>query len=322
LQRARVTDRRIFETRISGNLAITGALLGSRGRITGALSLEDTEIRIPSSGLGAGEYIPPLVHVNESAESLATRRAARLNNGAVDPNGRVPNAFALDLTLSSPNRVFIRGRGLDAELGGNLRLTGTTLDVVPAGEFTLLRGRLDILGRRFALSDGLARLQGRFIPFVRLTATTSTDGITASIVLEGEADRLQIRFLSVPELPEEEIVARLLFGRELGRLSPFQAAQLASAVATLAGRGGEGVVGNLRRSFGLDDLDVSTGENGLAAVRLGRYLSENIYTNVIVDAEGRSEVSINLDVSRSVTVRGRTDSEGRSGVGIFFERDY
>jgi len=320
LDAARISDRRIFETRLSGALAVTGPLQGG-GRIAGALSLDGTEMRIPSTGLGVGGYVPPgMVHIGDSAAVRETRARARVNGEAGTREGG--NPFALDLTLSAPNRVFIRGRGLDAELGGALRLTGTTDDVVPSGEFSLIRGRLDLLGRRFVLSDGSAQLTGRFLPFIRLTATTVTDGITAQIVLEGEADALQIRFLSVPELPEEEVVALILFGRGLDRLSPFQAAQLASAVATLAGRGGEGLIGGLRRGFGLDDLDVSTTEEGLAALRLGRYLTENIYTDLTVDSQGRSEVSINLDVSSSVTVRARTDSEGRSGIGLFFERDY
>ena len=320
LNNARVTDRRIFGTSISGALAVQGPLIRG-GRITGALSLSETEVRIPSTGLGVGGYTPPgMLHVGESAAARTTRMRARVNG---DPEARQSrNPFDLDLTLSSPNRVFIRGRGLDAELGGALRLTGTTDDVVPAGEFNLIRGRLDILGRRFVLSDGLARLTGRFIPFLQLTATTVTEGITAQILVEGEADALDIRFLSVPELPEEEVVARILFGRGLDRLSPFQAAQLASAVATLAGRGGEGLVGTLRRGFGLDDLDVTTTAEGTAALRLGRYLTENIYTDLSVDSEGRSEVSINLDLTESVTVRGRADSTGRSGIGVFFERDY
>ncbi|MGY6635265.1 MAG: translocation/assembly module TamB domain-containing protein [Alkalilacustris sp.] len=322
LANARLTDRRIYETRVSGGIGIDGPLTGG-ARITGSLALADTEVRIPSTGLGVGGYTPPgIVHVGESSAARLTRLRAGINGDAGGANGNGGNPFALDLTLSSPNRVFIRGRGLDAEMGGELRLTGTTADVIPAGEFTLIRGRLDILGRRFVLSDGAARMTGRFVPFITMTATTQTDGVTASILVEGEANELGISFQSTPELPEEEVVALILFGRGLDRLSPLQAAQLASAVATLAGRGGDGVVGGLRRSFGLDDLDVSTTDDGLAALRLGRYLTENVYTDVVVDSEGRSEVSINLDVSSSVTVRARTDTDGRSGVGVFFERDY
>lgn len=319
LNRARVSDNNIFDTRISGNLAIDGLLIRG-GRISGALDLEDTELRIPSTGLGANGFTPRMTHLGESAAVRETRLRARLNGDR--GNGEGGNVFDLDLTLNSPNRIFLRGRGLDAELGGSLLLTGTTRDVVPSGQFSLLRGRLDILGRRFVLSEGLARLQGRFVPFIQLSATTSTDGINATILVEGEADALDIRFLSSPELPEEEVVARLLFGQGLDRLSPFQAAQLASAVATLAGRGGEGIVGNLRNSFGLDDLDVQATEDGTAALRVGKYLTENVYTDVTVDAEGRSEISLNLDLSPSLRVRGRTDNEGRSGIGIFFERDY
>ncbi len=320
LQRASISDRRIFETRLSGRVLIDGPLTGG-GRISGDLALDDTEVRIPSTGLGVGGYTPPgIIHIGESSAARLTRLRAGVNGEAQTGNGA--NPFDLDLSLSSPNRLFIRGRGLDAEMGGELRLTGTTADVVPAGEFTLIRGRLDILGRRFVLSDGAARLTGRFVPFITLTATTQTEGITASILVEGEANEMGISFQSVPDLPEEEVVALILFGRGLDRLSPFQAAQLASAVATLAGRGGEGVVGGLRRGLGLDDLDVSTTDDGQAALRLGRYLTENIYTDVTVDSEGRSEVSINLDVTTSVTVRARTDTEGRSGLGVFFERDY
>lgn len=314
-----LSDQRIYETQVSGGLDIDGPLT-TGGLVSGALRLSETEIRIPSTGLGGSGFIPPLRHVNEPAAVRATRDRAGLTEGRGDGGPRVP--WALDLTISAPNRVFVRGRGLDAELGGTLTLAGTTAEVIPSGEFSLIRGRLDLLGRRFTLSEGFARLQGRFVPFVRLVASTTANGLFASIILSGEADALEIDFDSSPELPDEEILARLLFGQDLGRLTAFQAAQLASAVATLAGRGGEGIVGNLRRNFGLDDLDISSDTQGNAALRLGKYLTERIYTDITVDSTGKSEVSINLDVSPSVTVRGRTDSEGRSGLGVFYERDY
>jgi len=316
---ARITDRRIFETTVDGTLAVAGPLR-TGGTISGNVRLSDTELRLPSTGLGGSGFIPPMRHVNEPSDVRRTRDHAGLTTGRGDGGPRIP--WNLDLAVSSPNRIFLRGRGLDAELGGTLILRGTTAEVVPSGEFGLIRGRLDLLGRRFTLSDGFARLQGRFIPFVQLVAATTTRELSARIIVSGEADALELRFESVPELPDEEILARLLFGQELGRLSAFQAAQLASAVATLAGRGGDGIIGNLRQAFGFADFDITSDTQGQAALRVGRYLAENIYTDITVDSQGRSEVSINLDVSPSVTVRGRTDSEGRSGVGIFFERDY
>ncbi|MCL4186002.1 MAG: translocation/assembly module TamB domain-containing protein [Rhodobacteraceae bacterium] len=321
LERARFTDPALYDTRVSGALSVTGPLAGG-ARIAGTLGLDETELRIPSTGLGGSAPVPPLRHVGEPAEVRATRARAGLDAAAADDAAAPARPFALALRIEAPRRIFVRGRGLDAELGGALELAGTTAAVVPIGGFSLIRGRLDLLGRRFQLTEGQAQLQGQFAPYLRLAAVTEAEGITVRIEVEGEATEPAIRFLSAPELPEEEVLARLLFGKGIETISALQAAQLASAVATLAGRGGEGVVGRLRRGFGLDDLDVSTDADGTAAVRAGRYLTENIYTDVTVGADGRSAVRLNIDVSPSLTVRGTATSDGRTGIGLFFERDY
>lgn len=320
LSSARITEPDLFETEVSGALTVSGAIRGG-GLVAGAIDVGTTEIRIAATGLGTGDVPDGLSHRNEPSPVRLTRaRAGLVDTGASRGGGR--NPLALDLLIRAPNRIFLRGRGLDAELGGALRLSGTTAAIVPQGQFDLIRGRLDILGRRLAFDEGLARLEGSFDPYVRLVAVTEADGITVRVVVEGPASEPEIRFESSPELPEDEVLARLFFGRGLSELSPLQAARLASAVAQLSGRGGGDVVGRLRENFGLDDLDITTDDDGAAAVRAGRYLSENVYTEVTVGSEGKSDISINLDLSRSVTVKGRADSEGETGLGIFFERDY
>lgn len=315
-------DPSLYETRANGRLMVSGPLTGG-ARIAGRIDLGDTELRIPSSGLGGVAAIPDLRHVGELAAVRRTRaRAGLLDDGAGGTRGGTSRAFPLDVVISAPNRVFIRGRGLDAELGGDFRITGTTANVVPSGGLNLIRGRLDLLGKRFAFSEGSLQMEGSLTPTIRLVATTSTDDGTASVVITGPADAPEITFSSSPELPQEEVVARLLFGRGLTTLTPLQAAQLASAVATLTGKGGGGVVDRLRKSFGLDDFDISASENGSAAVRAGKYLSENAYVDLKLDSAGKSEVSINLDVSPTVTVRGRAGGDGGTGLGIHYERDY
>ena len=313
-------DPSLYETRANGRLTVSGPLTGG-ALIAGRIDLGQTELRIPSSGLGGIAAIPDLRHVGEPAAVRRTRARAGLLDAA-GGTAAPRRAYRLDVTVAAPNRVFIRGRGLDAELGGDFRIAGTTAAVVPSGGLELIRGRLDLLGKRFAFTEGSVQMEGSLVPTIRLVATTDTVDGSASVVVDGPADAPAIRFLSQPELPEEEVVARLLFGRGLTSLTPIQAAQLASAVATLTGKGGGGVVDRLRRSFGLDDFDVSTSEGGAAAVRAGKYLSENVYVDLKVDAEGKSEVSINLDLSPSVTVRGRSGGDGGTGIGIHFERDY
>ncbi|MBT8409942.1 MAG: translocation/assembly module TamB domain-containing protein, partial [Alphaproteobacteria bacterium] len=323
LRRVVLTDPTLYESSVDGTLTIAGPLAGG-GRIGGRLALGPSELRIPSATVGGTGAIPVIRHVNEPPEVRRTRaRAGLIDDGKSSggPGGGGP-VFPLDLVITAENQIFIRGRGLDAEMAGRLRLGGTTANILPIGQFNLVRGRLDILGKRLVLNDGLVQLQGNFDPFIRLEATTQTQDVTVRIVVEGLASDPQIRFLSEPQLPEEEVVAQLLFGRGIETLSPLQAAQLASAVATLAGKGGAGVLSKVRESTGLDDLDVTTGDDGATAVRAGKYISEKVYTDVTVASDGESEVNLNFDLSPRVTLKGSVDTTGNTGVGVFFQRDY
>ena len=101
----------------------------------------------------------------------------------------------------------------------------------------------------------------------------------------------------------------------------FADASVASAIATLAGRGGGGIVEGFRDRLGLDSFDVTTDNQGNAAVQAGIYLTDQIYTEAIVSAD-ETEINLNFDVTRDVTLRGSVTSEGDNAIGIYFERDY
>ena len=314
-------DPQLYETRASGNLTIVGPLAGG-AVISGLISLGDTELQIPASGLGGVEAIPDIQHIREPGDARATRARAGLLGQAGTPGQTNVRAYGLDLTISAPTRVFLRGRGLDAELGGSVRLRGNTANVVPDGGLNLIRGRLDILGKRLVLSEAQLRLEGDFVPFIRIVASTESDGVTSSVLIEGLVNDPTVSFTSSPQLPQEEVLSRLLFGRGLEALSAFQAAQLAGAVASLAGKGGEGIVAKLRKGFGLDDLDVRTTDDGTASLRAGKYISRNVYSEIEVDQSGKSQIQLNLDVTDSITLRGSASSDGTTGIGIVLEKDY
>jgi translocation and assembly module TamB len=319
----RLYDPNLYEAFVDGSIAIRGPLAGG-AMISGALSLSGAEVRVPESGFDTAGALLNLVHVNEPADVRATRdHAGLLDGGGTGRSARPARAaFGLDLTVSAPSRIFLRGRGIDAELGGQLRLLGTTAAVVPSGSFNLIRGRLDILGKRLVLSQANLTLAGSFVPVLEIAASTESDGVVSTVGIDGPANDPVVSFTSVPDLPQEEVLARLLFGRALDTISPLQAAQLANAVAVLAGRGGEGLVNRLRRGFGLDDLDVATAEDGSTALTAGKYIAENVYTEVEIGQGGKTSVNLNLDLRKGVTLKAGVDGEGETGIGIFIERDY
>ncbi len=316
-------DPKLYRTSIDGALRLAGPLAGG-ARIDGQINVGETDVSVPSTGLTSIGDIPPITHIGATRPVISTRRKAGIESASAgdDPAAGGGVAYGLNVAISAPSRIFVRGRGLDAELGGNLRLTGTTRRIISAGRFDLLRGRLDILGKRFDLVEGSIQFQGNLVPYIRFVSATSTNTGEVRVVVQGPADAPEVTFEATPDAPQDEVLAQLLFGRNLSEISPIQALQLANAVATLAGRGGTGVIGNLREGFGLDDLDVTTTDDGATAVRAGKYISENVYTDVTAASDGSGEVSLNLDITDNLKGKATLGSDGNSGIGIFFEKDY
>ncbi|MEQ5868348.1 translocation/assembly module TamB domain-containing protein [Sagittula sp. NFXS13] len=321
LRNAGLQQTDLFDTTANGRITIEGPLTGG-ARIAGRIDLGEVEVRVPTIG-PSYSALDGLRHENLPADVRRTLMFANLGPSA---SGETEKAklppYPLDILVSAPNRIFVRGRGLDAELGGSLRLTGTSANVIPIGQFDLVRGRLDLLGRRLDLTQGQVSMRGSFTPYVLFEASTEVEETTITILLEGPVSEPELTVNSSPELPQDEALAFFLFGRSVTDLSPLQAVQLAQAVRTLSGQGGLGIQENIRSGLGVDDFDVGTTDDGTVEASVGKYISDNIYTDVTVGADGTSEINLNLTVTPEVTVRGRVSSDGTSGVGVYYEKDY
>lgn len=320
LRGVKLRQPRLYEVAMDGDLTLRGPLAGG-AEVSGAITLNRAELQVPTSALGGFEPIPQIRHLAEPAGVLATRRRAGLT-GDVAQSAAISASYPLSITVSAPNRVFVRGRGIDAELGGRLTLRGTTDDFRPEGAFDLIRGRMDLVGRRLTLTGAQLFLQGDTMPRIDITAALADSDIVSTIRLHGPADDPSLTLSSSPARPDEEILAQLLFGKTLQSLSPVQAAQLAAAVGTLAGRGGEGLAGRIRRKSGLDNLDIVAGQDGGGALTAGKYLSDKVYSEVTVEQSGKTRIELNLDLKPHITLKGSAESDGSSGLGIFLEKNY
>ena len=320
--KARVTDGRIVTADLGASLAVGGSVTGGL-TITGKVDVARAEITVPEGGGGAPVLID-VKHKNAPADVNATLK--RISKAAGGGGSRAKSdgglTVGLDVIVNAPRQLFVRGRGIDAELGGHLTVRGTLADVQPAGSFELIRGRVLVIGQRITLNEGTVTLQGDLNPYLSLSATSTSDSVAVTATVEGYASGPSIVLSSTPELPQDEILARFLFKRSVSDLSAVQIAQLAEAVTQLAGGGnGNGILDRLRAGTGLDDLDVNTDSEGNAAVTAGRYISERVYLGVTAGEGGRTGVSVNLDITDDVKAKAEATQE-QSKVGVYFEKEY
>lgn len=319
---ARYADGDLFVATVSGGLKLTGNLLGTP-LLAGNLFVVNANITVPEN-LGGGAELIDVRHRRTPPAVARTLERAKIDAGGAPVPQTRPPGLLLDVTVNAPNQIFIRGRGLDAEVGGSVRLTGPLNNIQPVGAFSLNRGRLSVLGQRLDFETGTVTLVGDLDPQINFVARTQGEDITVYVTISGRVSNPDITFSSNPSLPQDEVLSRLIFNRSMSELSPLQLAQLAGAAAELVGGGGGGggIVDSLRGAAGLADLDVVTDSSGNVGVKAGTYIQDNVYLGVTAGANGNSKVTINLDVTSDLKVQGSAAQNGDSSVGVFYEKDY
>ncbi|NDW06421.1 translocation/assembly module TamB domain-containing protein [Jiella pacifica] len=311
--RARYNDGELIAARLSADLTLTGPLVATP-TLAGTIDAEEIDIIVPDN-LPSSLARIDVTHRNASAAVVEQQRelfpktAGGTSGGGID----------LDITFNAPNRVFVRGRGLDLELGGSLQITGPASNLSIIGGFELVRGRFQILSKELTFQRGNLSFTGDLIPTLDLEASSTVDDVTVYVTVTGPANDPSVSFSSNPALPQDEVLARLIFGQGTSDLSPLQIAQLAEAAATLAGVGGStGLLDNLRSQLGVDSLNVTTTSDGQTAVGVGKYLNENTYLGV--DSTGR--VSLELKLGGGLKAKGAVTTEGGGEVGVFYEGEF
>ncbi len=293
--------------------------LGRKPNLSGRVTIVSMEIQVPNSFDSVSAPIPGTRHLNPTptARALLARRAKA---NAASAAG-APFDATLTLTISAPNRIYVRGRGIYAEVGGDLQVSGPARDPQVTGGFNLLRGSLSLLGKRLVFTHGQVRFHGDLTPELDLVAETTAAEVTARVSVTGPATQPVFAFTSNPSLPEDEILSRVLFQNASGNLSPFQALELANAVASLTGRGD--AFERLRKSLGVDDLNISSSASGGPTVGVSRALSDRISVRATTGVRPQDNgVSVDLDVGRHVRLKAGVDASGGSNAGAAAEWEF
>ena len=291
-----------------GNVDLKGSM--ARSGIYGNIQIESGEIQIPERFRPDTTDLE-VVEINGPASGVQARPAPKRDGAPT---------VELDLTLKSPGRVLLSGRGLESEWGGDLRVTGSLQEPVLTGALSVIRGRFNFLGKRFTLKEGKMTFDGVTppAPFMEVLAEASTGDMTARLRMQGPLRSPQIRLSSDPALPSDEVLSRLLFGKSASRISPMQAVQLVQALNLIAGGNTLDLMGQTRRFLRVDQLDVKqTVEKGKkeeeTSIAAGKYLHDNVYLEVekglgpkgdkaSLDWEITPHISVETDVG--------TDAEG------------
>ncbi len=306
-----------------GNLDIKGNK--DRMDLTGEINLERTEIAIP-------KQFPPDVTVIP---------VSIINDPAVASSEKPPQKggvtmIQMNLGVNIPDKFFVRGRGLDAEFKGRLTVRGPANNPVVRGSLNVVRGTFLCLSRTFKVTSGQIAFDGATppVPYLNINTQVNAGEITAQVDVTGPADAFKLKLSSQPPLPQDEIMAQILFGQSVAKLNTFQALQMAYSVNQLAGGYGPDVMGKTRSFLGLDRLDFSGGDqegknndgsdtgNG-PSVTLGKYVTDRVYVGVEQDlTDNKQDVIVDVNITPNFSVESKAGTKSGAGLGFNWNYDY
>jgi translocation and assembly module TamB len=295
----------------------TGAGGGGAGAAGAPVALRGT-VRVRSATIRIPNQLP--ASVQTIPVRIAGAPAPRAAPGAHPAASALP-PIALSVQVVAPRQIFVRGRGLTAELGGTVDIGGSLASLQPRGAFQMIRGSFNLVGQNLNFTSGDIRFAGGGIadPLLHLVASSVSAGTTATLIVGGTASAPKITLTSVPELPQDQILAQLLFHTGAGNLTPLQLASVASGLAEISGSGGAlpNPLDALRGALGLDQLGVGSGANGASTLQAGRYIGRRLYVGAQQGTGGQStQGKVTYDLTKRVQLNATAGAgEATSAIG-------
>jgi translocation and assembly module TamB len=237
----------------SGELRLSGTLAAPR--LAAELTIDEADINMPGRLPQSVRPVPVTRIDSATGRTLSTPKS--------EPASSPLLALSLEVRVRAPGPVFVRGRGLDSVWRGALTATGSTAAPQLTGKLELVRGTYDFLGKSFILSRGTIAFLGdpKIDPTLDIEARSTSSDVTAIVQLGGTMSEPTVTLSSEPQLPQDEILARVLFGTSISQIGPAQGLQLAEAAASLASGADLSVLGKIRRGLGLDRLSIGSQQN-------------------------------------------------------------
>ncbi|MFT3965812.1 MAG: translocation/assembly module TamB domain-containing protein [Sphingobium sp.] len=309
---ATVLDRDDIGATVTGPIRIRSD--GDGGIISGAFAVRRSRFTLGKAAAVAA--IPELrvIEMNQRGEEVEAPRAAA--------------PWRLDIRADVPNQFSVTGLGMRSEWSAKLDIGGTVASPSLTGTATLIRGDYDFAGKRFELQEGRLRFNGEtpIDPQLNIRAQADVNDINATITVTGSSAKPIVDFTSIPALPQDELLSRLLFGTSVTNLSAPEALQLASAVAAFQGSGGGlDPINAVRRATGLSRLrilpaDATTGQK--TSIAAGKDIGRKTYVELITDGQGYSATRLEYRITRWLALIGSVSTIGRESMNLRATKDY
>jgi autotransporter translocation and assembly factor TamB len=305
-----------LEMTASGDLKLKG--VGNDLNFTGSINVNDGRVDMNNMAPSS-----PMVLVDSNIAKEED-----------DIEGDKPHSWGwnTDIAIKTVGSFYIVGQALSSVWGADLHFINGKNGAGLKGEVEARSGSFLFLSRKFIFDRGQVSFDGGWppVPSVNIVMIYERADIRARLIISGKADNPRISMDSIPAMPEDEVFAHILFGKNLSQISSLQAVQIATSMQGMRDGSNIDFMQKTKQSFGFDKLGFDTMDNNdgtdgtSTTLAVGKYLGEGLYTEVNAPIGGKSDtrVSVEYELRRNLTVETEAGVNMRLGLGINWKKDY
>jgi translocation and assembly module TamB len=166
-----------------------------------------------------------------------------------------------------------------------------------------------------------------FDPLLEVVAVHTAGEYTVRANVGGTLTKPALRLESEPALEQADVLAVLLFGRPVGKLSQAESVGLREQAIGVVGDYVAAELGaSVAAMLGVDDLQFASGQGGVdeASVSVGKYVAQDVFVSIAhrFGAQNAGEIRIDYRITPQWSLETSSDTLGDTGIDLFWKRRY
>ena len=250
------------------------------------------------------------------------------------------------------DKVFVKVSGIDAQLGGAVDLSLSSLDSITSkGEIKVVKGRYRTYGVNLEIVRGRLVFAGGAVnrPSLDFLALRTIGNVRAGVTVAGTLQKPVTKLYSEPAMPDVDVLAYIILGHPLGSSSE-QASLLTQAAGALLTSSQAAVLQEkIKNRLGLSTLEIQGGVGGTKSamgykplqvtapgaipvnqqpgltetvLTVGKYLTPQLYISYGKSLfTGSNLFSLRYDIFRHWQIETQTGS-GESGADLYYKLEF
>jgi translocation and assembly module TamB len=297
--------------------------------------------------------IPDMHIVGAQTSPVVTPSSDVVWEGRVVPAAKSsPLVMDVQVRVLLGDQVFVKVAGIDAQLGGSIDLSLSSLDrIISKGEIKVVKGRYRTYGVNLEIVRGRLFFAGGPInrPALDFLALRTIGNVRAGVTVAGTLQRPVTKLYSEPSMPDVDVLAYIVLGHPLGS-SGEQASLLTQAAgALLTSSKASALQEQLKSHLGLSTLEIQGGvgtttnamgykplqvtppgaipadqQSGITetVLTVGKYLTPQLYISYGKSLfTGSNLFKLRYDIFKHWQIETQTGS-GESGADLYYKMEF